>query len=149
MKGVSNMKNVSKRWPLKNQVNTPAYNYYSPNIDYVAPGVYSKMRTDEAIVLIGQTPLPANEYFPKGYKNDKYYYVMKMSRKTTEGNEVIIPYITGNPKGSAYGVDNNQDAFVLVRAYVNQETKVSSNPPDIIWGHAILFTKKRKARRNK
>ncbi|TMW71274.1 hypothetical protein FGB90_13090 [Alteribacter natronophilus] len=85
---------------------------------------------------------PADEYFPEWYKNDKYYYVAKLSRNTTEGNEIIIPYSTGNPQGSAYGIDNNQDAFVVIRNYVNQKTKVASAPFDIIWGHAILFTKK-------
>ncbi|MFV8829764.1 hypothetical protein [Alkalihalobacterium sp. APHAB7] len=86
---------------------------------------------------------PADEYFPEWFKNDKFYYVAKMARSTTEGNEIIIPYSTGNPLGSAYGIDNNQDAFVVIRSYVNQKTKVASAPFDFIWGRAILFTKKR------
>lgn len=85
---------------------------------------------------------PADEYFPQWYKNDKYFYVIKMARNSSEGNEIIIPYSTGNPQGSAYGVDNNQDAFIVIRSYVNQKTKVASAPFDFIWGHAILFTKK-------
>ena len=51
---------------------------------------------------------------------------MKMARSSKEGNEVIIPYSTGNPQGSAFGVDNNQNVFVGFRAYVNQKTKVAS-----------------------
>lgn len=86
---------------------------------------------------------PADEYFPEWFKNDKFYYVAKMARSTTEGNEIIIPYSTSNPLGSAYGIDNNQDAFVVIRSYVNQRTKVASAPFDFIWGRAILFTKKR------
>ena len=91
---------------------------------------------------------PAAEYFPKGYKNTKYYYAVKMARKTEEGNEVIIPYSTGNPSGSAYGVDNNEDAYIGFRVYTNQKTKVASALFDIIWSHAILFTKKKKAHRH-
>lgn len=54
-----------------------------------------------------------------------------------------IPYSTGNPKGSAYGVDNNQKVFLVIRMYLNRETKVASAPFDIIWGHAILLQKRR------
>ncbi len=89
---------------------------------------------------------PSTEYFPQSYKNSKYYYVIKMARKTDEGNEVIIPYSTGNPAGSAYGVDNNQDAYIGFRIYQNKETKVAPALFDIIWSHAILFTKKKKQR---
>lgn len=85
---------------------------------------------------------PATEYFPKGYKNSKYYYAVKMSRKSKEGNEVIIPYSTDNPKGSAYGVDNNEDAYVGFRIYTNPETNVAPAIFDTIWSHAILFNKK-------
>ncbi len=88
---------------------------------------------------------PADEYFSKCNKNSKYYYVVKMARRSTEGNEIIIPYSTGNPEGSAYGVDNNQEVFLVIRMYLNQETKVASAPFDIIWGHAILFTKKKRS----
>ncbi|MGI5935856.1 MAG: hypothetical protein ACOX7I_03490 [Oscillospiraceae bacterium] len=87
---------------------------------------------------------PADEYFHEYDKKSKNYYVVKMARRTTEGNEIIIPYSTGNPKGSAYGVDNNQKVFLVIRMYLNQETKVASAPFDIIWGHAILFTKKKR-----
>ncbi|MDP4146914.1 MAG: hypothetical protein Q8936_20980 [Bacillota bacterium] len=87
---------------------------------------------------------PATEYFPKDYKNSKYYYAVKMARKTEEGNEVIIPYSTGNPKGSAYGVDNNEDAYVGFRIYANPETNVAPAIFDTIWSRAILFRKKKK-----
>ncbi len=86
----------------------------------------------------------ADEYFPKNDKDAKNYYVAKFAREETEGNEIIIPYSTGNPKGSAYGVDNNQKVFLVIRMYLNRETKIASAPFDIIWGHAILFTKKKK-----
>lgn len=69
---------------------------------------------------------------------------MKMARRATERNDIIIPYSTGNQKGSAYGVDNNQKLFLVIRMYANQKTKVASAPFDIIWGHAILFTKKKR-----
>jgi hypothetical protein len=95
-------------------------------------------------IVTNELQYPADEYFPKDYKNAKYYYVIKMARKPEEGNEVIIPYSTGNPQGSAYGVDNNEEAYVGFRIYVNQETKVAPALFDIIWGQAILFTKKRK-----
>jgi hypothetical protein len=85
---------------------------------------------------------PADEYFPGCYENAKNYYVIKMARKPEEGNEVIIPYSTGNPKGSAFGVDNNEAAFIGFRIYVNQITKVAPALFDIIWERAILFTKK-------
>lgn len=94
-------------------------------------------------VFTSELQYPADEYFPKCYKNSKHYYVVKMARDSMESNEVIIPYSTGNPQGSAYGVDNNQKVFLVIRMYINQETKVASAPFDIIWGHAILFTKKR------
>ena len=75
--------------------------------------------------------------------NSKYYYAVKMARKTEEGNEVIIPYSTGNPKGSAYGVDNNEDAYVGFRIYANPETNVAPAIFDTIWSRAILFRKKK------
>ena len=87
---------------------------------------------------------PAAEYFPENYKNSKYYYAVKMARKTEEGNEIIIPYSTGNPKGSAYGVDNNEDAYVGFRIYANPETSVAPAIFDTIWSRAILFRKKKK-----
>jgi hypothetical protein len=76
-------------------------------------------------------------------KNGRNYYVVKMSRHATERKEITIPYSTGNLKGPAYGVDNNQKIFLVIRMYTNQKTKVASAPFDIIWGHAILFTKKK------
>jgi hypothetical protein len=100
-------------------------------------GVVGANTTDEA-------KHPATEYFPKDYKNSKYYYSVKMARKVDEGNEVIIPYSTGNPAGSAYGVDNNEDAYVGFRIYTNPKTKVAPAIFDIIWSHGILFRKKKK-----
>jgi hypothetical protein len=85
---------------------------------------------------------PATEYFPEDYKNSKYYFAVKMARKPEEGNEVIIPYSTGNPKGSAFGVDNNEDAYVGFRIYANPTTNVAPAIFDTIWSRAILFRKK-------
>jgi len=87
---------------------------------------------------------PATEYFPKGYRNSKYYYAVKMARNTKEGNEVIIPYSTGNPSGSAFGVDNNEDAYIGFRIYANPKTNVAPAIFDVIWSHAMVFSKKKK-----
>jgi hypothetical protein len=43
------------------------YNNYPANIDYLAPGFSSKLRPDEAIVLIGITPPPALYYCFRSY----------------------------------------------------------------------------------
>jgi hypothetical protein len=93
-------------------------------------------------VFTNELQYPADEYFPECDKNSRNYYVVKMARRSTEKNDIIIPYSIGNPKGSAYGVDNNQKVFLVIRMYLNQETKVASAPFDIIWSNAILFTKK-------
>jgi len=42
-------------------------NNYPANIDYIAPGFTSKLRPDEAIVLIGRTPPPALYYSFRSY----------------------------------------------------------------------------------
>jgi disulfide oxidoreductase YuzD len=97
-------------------------------------------------VFTNERQYPADEYFPECDKNSRNYYVVKMARRATEKNDITIPYSTGNPKGSAYGVDNNQKLFLVIRMYTNQKTKVASAPFDIIWGHAILFTKKKRHR---
>lgn len=112
---------------------------------YLANSLYGEelMNGVVAARITNELQYPADEYFPKRYKNLKYYYVVKMARDSEEGTEVIIPYSTGNPHGSAFGVDNNQNIFIAFRAYVNQTTKVASPLYDIIWSHAILFTKKK------
>lgn len=85
----------------------------------------------------------AAELFPEGYDNEKFYYVCKMSRKVDEeGIEIIVPYSTGNPNGKAYGVDNNKDASIIFRVYVDKETLVGPALFEVIWDRAILFTKK-------
>jgi hypothetical protein len=94
-----------------------------------------------AAPVTNELQYPADEYFPRHYKDAKYYYVIKMARQSKEGNEVVIPYSKGNPEGSAYGVDNNEKAYIGIRVYVNQVTKVASPLFDVIWSHAILFTK--------
>lgn len=58
-----------------------------------------------------------------------------MARKIEEGNEVIIPYSTGNPSGSAYGVDNNEDAYVGFRIYTNPKTNIA--PAIFVYLHLI------------
>lgn len=89
-----------------------------------------------------QFPDSAIEYFPEGYENAKYYYVYKIARKADEDNVIIIPYSTGNPLGKAYGVDNNQDARIVFRVYLDKIAMVGPYIFDIIWDQAILFTKK-------
>jgi len=85
----------------------------------------------------------AAELFPEGYENEKFYYVCRMSRKIDEqGMDIIVPYSTGNPNGTAFGVDNYQDASVIFRIYVDKQTLVGPALFDVIWDRAILFTKK-------
>ncbi|MCX8128470.1 MAG: hypothetical protein N3I35_00010 [Clostridia bacterium] len=89
-------------------------------------------------------PNSAAEFFPEGYENTKYYYSFKMARTAGKDNVVTIPYSKGNPLGSAYGVDNNEDAYIGFRIYQDKETKVGPALYDVIWDRAILFTKKHK-----
>ncbi|MCP8968111.1 hypothetical protein [Ectobacillus ponti] len=84
----------------------------------------------------------AAAFFPEGYENEKLYYVCKMARKAAgEGIEILVPYSMGNPNGKAYGVDNNQDASIIFRLYVDPRTLTGPAPFDVIWDRAILFTK--------
>lgn len=58
--------------PLEGQAppigyNPESPNHYPANINYIAPGVNSKLRPDEAIVLIGRTPPPALYYCFRSY----------------------------------------------------------------------------------
>ncbi|WP_237664876.1 hypothetical protein [Sutcliffiella horikoshii] len=94
-------------------------------------------------------PNSAVEFFPQGYQNAKFYYAFKMARKADGDRVVVIPYSTGNSKGSAYGVDNNEEAYIGFRLYQDKETKVGPALYDVIWDNAILFTKKKGQRRNK
>lgn len=88
-----------------------------------------------------QFPDSAARFFPEGYENNRYYYVYKMARKASEDNVVIIPYSTGNPLGKAYGVDNNKDARIVFRVYLDKIAMVGPYIFDVIWDRAILFTK--------
>jgi hypothetical protein len=90
-----------------------------------------------------QFPDSALEYFPDGYENAGYYYAYKMARKADDENVIIIPYSTGNPLGKAYGVDNNKDARIVFRVYLDQIAMVGPYIFDIIWDKAIIFTKKK------
>ena len=112
---------------------------------YLANSFYGEELLNGVVAarITNELQYPADEYFPKHYKYSKFYYVVKMARESKEGNEVIIPYSTGNPQGSAFVVDNNQNVLIGFRAYVNQETKIASPMYDIIWSRAILFTKKK------
>ncbi|MDD4337961.1 MAG: hypothetical protein PHH46_11355 [Firmicutes bacterium] len=86
----------------------------------------------------------AADYFPCGYENSKYYYVYKIARRAIAGEPcVVVPYSTGNPHGKAFGVDNNKDAFIAFRAYIDVTTQVGPSLFEIIWDRAILFTKAR------
>jgi hypothetical protein len=55
------------------------HRHYPPNVDFVMPEVHYKLRPDEAIVLIGQTPPPAVYFGFRSYlalvenKPDKDY----------------------------------------------------------------------------
>lgn len=89
-------------------------------------------------------PNSAAEFFPEGYENAKYFYSFKMARTAGKDNVVTIPYSKGNPLGSAYGVDNNEDAYIGFRIYQDKKTKVGPALYDVIWDRAILFTKKKK-----
>lgn len=86
----------------------------------------------------------AVEFFPEEYENAGYYYVYIMARKADENNVVIIPYSTGNPLGKAYGVDNNQDAFITFRVYLDKIAMVGPYIFDVVWDRVILFTKNKK-----
>jgi hypothetical protein len=87
-------------------------------------------------------PYSAKDYYPEEYKNAEYYYVCKMARKVDKDCLITIPYSTGNPDGKAFGVDNNEDAFIGYRLYLDQQTLIGPALFDIIWDRAILFTKK-------
>jgi len=90
-----------------------------------------------------QFPDTALAFFPEWNENAAYYYVYKMARKADEDNVVIIPYSTGNPLGKAYGVDNNQDARITFRVYLDKIAMVGPYIFDVIWDQVILFTKKK------
>jgi hypothetical protein len=66
-----------------------------------------------------------------------------MARRVDEDCVVVIPYSSGNPLGSAYGVDNNKDAFIGFRIYMDKESNVGPDLYDVIWDRAILFSRKR------
>ena len=51
--------------PIGYNPNNP--NNYPANIEYIAPGVNSKLRPDEAVVLIGKTPPPSLYYCFRSY----------------------------------------------------------------------------------
>lgn len=68
----------------------------------------------------------------------------KIARRATAGEPcVIVPYSTANPSGKAFGVDNNRDAYIAFRAYIDVNTQVGPSLFEIIWDRAILFTKAR------
>ncbi|MFW6035447.1 MAG: hypothetical protein ACOCRZ_04260 [Halothermotrichaceae bacterium] len=90
-------------------------------------------------------PYSAEGYFPEDYENARYYYLCKMARKVDEDCLITIPYSTGNLQGKAFGIDNNEDAFIGFRLYLDQEALVGPALFDIIWDRAILFTKKKKS----
>jgi hypothetical protein len=84
----------------------------------------------------------ANAFFPAGYANADNYYVYMMARNAHLGdNYVIISKSTGNPDGSAYGVDNNQDVFVAFRAYIERATGIGTSYYEIQYDRAIIFHK--------
>lgn len=124
---------------------------YGINHDRTGKAIYSNASSYGAELFNGvagafstvQFPDTAVEYFPEWYENAKYYYIYKMARKADEDDVVIIPYSTGNPLGKAYGVDNNQDARIVFRVYLDKTAMVGPYIFDIIWDRVILFTKKK------
>lgn len=83
-------------------------------------------------------------FFPIGYENAKHYYVCRFARKTgVDPLGIVVPYSRGNPSGKAYGVDNNKDVLIGFRSYVDPEAQVGPALFELIWDHAILFTRKR------
>ncbi len=91
-----------------------------------------------------QFPDTATPYFPQGYENAGFYYVYKMARKADGDNVAVIPYSTGNPLGKAFGVDNNKDARIVFRVYLDKTAMVGPYIFDVIWNQAILFRKKKR-----
>jgi hypothetical protein len=85
----------------------------------------------------------ADAFFPQGYANAGNYYVYKMARSLSYPGEncVIVPYSTGNPNGTAYGIDNNQDVFPAFRAYVERATGIGASYYEIQYDRAIIFHK--------
>jgi hypothetical protein len=89
-------------------------------------------------------PGTASAFFPAGYEGASRYYVCKMARKQSSPGEncVIIPYSTGNPDGKAFGVDNNQDAFVACRAYIEKATGIGPAYSELCADRVIVFHRK-------
>lgn len=86
----------------------------------------------------------AREYLPADCQNADYYYVVKIARKKSAPDEncVIVEKSTGNPKGKAYGVDNNKEAYIAFRSYIEKPNQVGPAHFELIYDRAILFTKK-------
>jgi hypothetical protein len=88
-------------------------------------------------------PGTADEYFSSGYANTSYYFTYKLGRICTSGeNCVIVEKSTGNPQGKAYGVDNNKDAFLAFRSYIEKVNKVGPAAYELVYDRAIIFHKK-------
>lgn len=82
----------------------------------------------------------AREYFPAGYENADNYYVVKLARKGDDC--VIVEKSTDNPRGKAYGVDNNKDSYIITRSYIEKPNQVGPAHYELIYDRTILFTKK-------
>ena len=124
---------------------------YGVNHEQTGKAIYSNFRFYGVELLNGiagtssaEYANSAADYFSPGYENSKYYYVYKIARRGMAGEPcVLVPYSTGNPSGKAFGVDNNKDAYIAFRAYIDVNTQVGPSLFEIIWDRAILFTKAR------
>ncbi len=89
-------------------------------------------------------PGTANGFFRAGYAGAGNYYMYKCARKQSIPGEncLIIPKSTGNPDGKAYGVDNDKNAFIGFRAYIEKATGIGPAYSEIVHDRAIVFHKK-------
>ncbi|OGP49972.1 MAG: hypothetical protein A2Y79_14765 [Deltaproteobacteria bacterium RBG_13_43_22] len=86
----------------------------------------------------------ARKYFPRNHPGADFYYQVKFARKksTPDDESIVVETSTGNPKGKAYGVDHNKDAFIAFRSYIEKPNQVGPAHFELIYDRAILFTKK-------
>ncbi|MDP4145424.1 MAG: hypothetical protein Q8936_13225 [Bacillota bacterium] len=139
--------------PIGYNPNSP--NNYPANINYIAPGVNSKLRPDEAVVLIGKTPPPALYYCFRSYigfaqnKPEKDY-----SQDTTAGDDYTGLYHmlfaslgdqlnnynlwTDNTPGGAPGNPYNSSTVIIstadrnINKQIRDALSTSGYSPDIM-----------------
>lgn len=112
------------------------------NIDYIAPGFASKLRPDEAIVLIGKTPPPAlyycfrsyvgfvenkpekdySEYITAGNANTGFYHMIFASLGDQLNNYNLW---TDNTPGGTLGNAFNSSTIIISTADMNINKQIS------------------------